>query len=162
MLKSLKGLFGVKEPEKILAPVAGEAIPVTEVPDPTFGDEMLGKGAAIRPLTGRITSPAAGEVVLMFETGHAVSVRTEEGAEILIHIGLDTVNLKGEHFTSHVKAGDMVKAGDLLVEFDKEAIEAAGYDLITPVVICNSDQYQEVIGHTGPVKEGDVLLELKR
>lgn len=164
MLKSLKSLFGAKEKEaeKILAPVEGEAIPVTEVPDPTFAEEMLGKGAAIHPAKGRVVAPADGQVVVMFPTGHAVSIRTSEGAEILIHVGLDTVNLEGKYFTTHVKEGDTVKAGDLLVEFDKEAIEAAGYKMITPVVICNSDEYAEVKKHSGAVKEGDVLLELKR
>lgn len=163
MLKGLKGLFGGKEKEKnqILSPVEGKAVPMSEVNDPTFSQEILGKGAAVIPSKGRVVAPAEGEVTMVFETKHAVSVTTKSGAELIIHIGLDTVNLRGEHFTAHVKAGDHVKPGDLLVEFDMDKIKEAGYDVITPVIVCNTPNYPNMVCHTGKdVKEQDVLIDL--
>ena len=132
-----KKLFG-SAMDEVYAPVAGEAVPVTEVSDPTFGEEILGKGIAFRPTEGQIFAPCDATVDLMFDTGHAVSLVADHGAEILIHVGLDTVKLKGEHYTVHVKNGDKVKKGDLLIEFDPAAISAAGFDVITPMVICNT------------------------
>ena len=117
MFSSLKKMFsgGEKEREKILAPVEGKAVPLSEVSDPTFSQEILGKGVAIIPEKGRIVAPASGVLTVMFETKHAVSVTTDGGAEIIVHVGLDTVNLKGEHYTSYKKQGEHVKAGELLV-----------------------------------------------
>lgn len=150
-------------PASILyAPVAGECVPVTEVSDPTFGQEILGKGVAIKPTEGKVLAPCDGTVEQMFETGHAVSLTSAFGAEILIHVGLDTVELKGKHYTIHAKAGDKVKKGQLLIEFDVEAIKAAGYDVITPVVICNSDDYSTITPHTGTVTNDDPVLELEK
>ena len=154
-------LFGGKSLDAICAPVAGEAVAISEVSDPTFGEEILGKGIAIRPSEGRIVAPCDATVDMMFETGHAVSLVAACGAEILIHVGLDTVNLKGEHYKVIAKNGDIVKKGDVLMEFDKDAIVAAGYDVITPVVICNSGDYgtfQTQVGQT--VTAGDVVIEL--
>ena len=107
MFSSLKKMFsgGEKEREKILAPVEGKAVPLSEVSDPTFSQEILGKGIAIIPEKGRIVAPASGVLTVMFETKHAVSVTTDGGAEIIVHVGLDTVNLKGEHYTSYKKQG---------------------------------------------------------
>ena len=97
----------------------------------------------------------------MFETKHAVSIRTEDGAELIIHIGLDTVNLRGEHFTAHVAQGDHVKVGDVLVEFDMEAIKEAGYDVITPIVVCNTPDFPNMVCHTGmEVKALDPVIDL--
>ncbi len=161
-------LFGsgqAKAPEKwqIFAPVAGEAVPISQVSDPTFGQEILGKGVAIRPSEGKVFAPCDATVDLMFETGHAVSLIASFGAEVLIHVGLDTVNLKGEHFTVHAKGGDKVSKGDLLIEFDKDAIAAAGYDVITPIVICNTPDYAVIEPHTGKtVAPGDVVMELAK
>ena len=147
----------------IVAPVAGEAVLSAEISDPTFGEEMLGKGMAIKPSDTKVYSPVDGTVALVFDTKHAVSLVSESGAEILIHVGLDTVSLKGEHFTTHVEAGAVVKKGDLLLEFDKDAIAAAGYDTIIPVVICNSDDYKDVIRVTGKsVVPGDTIMELSK
>lgn len=162
MLKGLKGLFGGKEKEKkqILSPVEGKAVPMSEVNDPTFSQEILGKGAAVIPAKGRVVAPAEGEVTMLFDTLHALSIQTTAGAELIIHIGLDTVNLKGEHFKAHVKAGDHVKPGDLLVEFDMARIKAAGYDVITPVIICNTPDFPDMTFHTGDVKELDALIDL--
>ena len=145
------------------APVKGEAVPSAEVNDPTFGEEMLGKGMAIKPTEGKVYAPFDGEVALVFDTKHAVSLVSEKGTEVLIHVGLDTVMLKGEHYTTHVEAGAAVKKGDLLLEFDMEAIKAAGYDTITPVVICNADDYKDVIRTTGKqVEPGDTVMELDK
>lgn len=134
---------------------------MSEVNDPTFSQEILGKGVAVVPSEGKVVAPASGEVVVMFETKHAVSIRTEDGAELIIHIGLDTVNLRGEHFTAHVAQGDHVKAGDVLVEFDMEAIKEAGYDVITPIVICNTPDFPNMVCHTGmEVKALDPVIDL--
>lgn len=155
------GLFKKKEDKIIIgAPVKGTAVPINEVSDPTFGEEILGKGIAIQPEDGRICAPADGEISLLFDTLHAVSVTTTEGAELLVHVGLDTVALKGEHFTAHVKTGDQVKKGDLLLTVDLDGIKAAGYDVITPMVICNTDDFEKVEPVTGAVNVADTVLEL--
>lgn len=107
MFQGIKKLFGGKKEEgQILAPVAGQAVPLSEVPDPAFAQEILGKGVAILPSENEFKAPASGEVTVLFETGHAVSIRTESGADVIVHIGLDTVNLKGQFFITHVKQGD--------------------------------------------------------
>ena len=162
MFKSLKQMFGGSNAKKqILAPVSGRVVPMSEVNDTTFSQEILGKGVAVVPSEGKVVAPASGEVVVMFETKHAVSIRTEDGAELIIHIGLDTVNLRGEHFTAHVAQGDHVKAGDVLVEFDMEAIKEAGYDVITPIVICNTPDFPNMVCHTGmEVKALDPVIDL--
>lgn len=162
MFKSLKQMFGGSNAKKqILAPVSGRVVPMSEVNDPTFSQEILGKGVAVVPSEGKVVAPASGEVVVMFETKHAVSIRTEDGAELIIHIGLDTVNLRGEHFTAHVAQGDHVKVGDVLVEFDMEAIKEAGYDVITPIVICNTPDFPNMVCHTGmEVKALDPVIDL--
>ena len=162
MFNKLKEAFGMGNRKSvILAPVQGEVCPLNEVSDPTFGEGILGKGVAIKPDKGRIVAPVDGVVTIMFDTKHAVTITSDSGAEILIHIGLDTVNLKGEHFTSHVKAEDRVKAGDLLVEFDLPKIKEAGYDVITPVVICNSDNFPNLTTITGKtVNELDEIINI--
>ena len=162
MFSSLKKMFGGKEEKKtVLAPAAGKAVSLKEVNDPTFSQEILGKGVAIIPSEGKIVAPADGTISVFFETKHAVSISAENGAEIIVHVGLDTVNLKGEHFTAHKQQGHKVKAGELLLEFDMEAIKAAGYDVITPVIICNTPDFPDMVCHTGQdVKELDTIIEL--
>lgn len=159
MLESLKKLFGANDKHiKILAPVKGRSVPLKNVPDPAFSDGMLGQGMAIEPADGRLVAPVNGKVLGIFRTCHAVTLLSEEGVELLIHIGLDTVKLEGEHFTPHVKKGDMVKPGDLMMEFDVAAITAAGYNLITPVLVCNAGDYSAVSGIEGAVEElGDFI-----
>lgn len=153
-------LFG-KSLDEIGAPVAGEVVPVSQVNDPTFSEEMLGKGIAIRPAEGKVVAPCAATVDMMFETGHAVSLIADNGAEILIHVGLDTVSLKGKHYTVHAKNGDKVEKGQLLIEFDAAAIAADGFDTITPVVICNSADYKTVETVTGKtVAAGEAVIRL--
>ena len=154
-------LFGKQEDKiEIAAPVAGEAVPVTQVNDPTFSEEILGKGIAIRPTGNEVVAPCDGTIEMMFDTGHAVSLTSTQGAEVLIHIGLETVKLKGTHYTTHAANGDQVKKGQLLISFDREAIAADGYDTITPIVICNSDSFAQVECHTGAVQAGDTVLTL--
>lgn len=152
--------FG-KTKNVLCAPVSGETVALSEVNDPTFAMELVGKGIAIRPSANTVVAPCAGTVDMVFETGHAVTLMAPWGAEILIHIGLDTVNLKGAHFSAKVKAGDKVEKGDLLIEFDREAIKAAGYDTVTPMVVCNPDQFKTLDGHIGKtVAAGDPVMEL--
>lgn len=165
MFKSLKGIFGGKSEQAytVGAPAKGKAVPLSEVNDPTFADGLLGKGAAVIPSEGKIYAPVDGTVGMMFETKHAVSLSTEYGAEILVHVGLDTVELKGKYYEGHVKAGDQVKAGDLLISFDIDQVKAAGYDVITPVLICNTDDYAAVEGVTGSdVTPGDTIIKITK
>ena len=148
---------------EIGSPVKGKAVPISKVSDPTFGEEILGKGVAIQPEEGKIYAPADGTIEMLFDTKHAVSMTTTEGVELLVHIGLDTVALKGEYFTAHKGNGDAVKKGDLLISVDLEAVKAAGYDVITPVVVCNTPDYQAVEAVTGSdVNPGDTVLILKK
>ncbi len=145
----------------VYAPLSGKAVALSEVSDPTFGEEILGKGAAIIPSDGRVVSPVNGTVETVFDTLHAIGLKSEEGVELLIHIGLDTVKLGGKHFKAHVKSGDKVTAGTLLVEADLEKIKGEGYDVITPVIVSNSFDYGDVLAVTGKdVKAGDDLLKV--
>ncbi len=147
--------------EVLGAPIEGEAVVSAEISDPTFGEELLGKGMAIKPAVGKVYAPVNGTVTMVFDTKHAISIVSEGGAEILIHVGLDTVSLNGAPFTIHVNADDKIKKGDLIAEFDMEAIKAAGLETITPIIICNSDDYKEVNRFTGKmVKPGDDIMEL--
>lgn len=147
--------------EIIGAPIEGEVVVSAEISDPTFGEEMLGKGLAIKPAVGKVYAPVDATVGMVFDTKHAISLVTEGGAELLIHVGLDTVSLNGAPFTIHVNADDKVKKGDLMAEFDMDAIKAAGLETITPVIVCNSDDYKEVKRFTGKqVKPGDDIMEL--
>lgn len=147
----------------IAAPVKGEAVALSEVSDPTFGEGMMGKGIAILPTEGKVYAPADGEISLLFDTLHAVSMVTTDGAEILIHIGLETVALKGDGFEGHVKTGDQVKKGDLLITVDLEKLKAAGYNTISPVVICNTDEFKDVQGiGKGQVQPGDPIIKITK
>ncbi|EHD21096.1 MULTISPECIES: PTS beta-glucoside transporter subunit IIABC [Brenneria] len=149
--------------QSVGSPIAGESLPLEQVGDQTFASGLLGKGIAIKPQSGRVVSPVNGTVASLFKTNHAIGLESDEGTEILIHVGIDTVKLNGQHFTAHVKTGDAVKQGDLLVEFDYQAIEAAGYDITTPVIITNSDDYIDVLpAAQGAVSEQAPLLTLVR
>lgn len=163
MFKSLKGKLGKKENKSMFlaSPIKGEAVTIDKVNDPTFAQEMLGKGVAIKPDEGKVVSPISGEITVLFETKHALSIKSNDGIEILIHIGLDTVNLKGECFKTYVKAGDEVKVGDLLIEFDKDKIEMLGYDTITPMIICNTFEYEDVkVVKRGYIYREENVLEI--
>lgn len=143
------------------SPVKGKAVPLSSVNDPTFSEGMLGKGVAIQPTEGKIYAPADGTIGMVFDTLHAVSLTTKEGTEVLIHVGLDTVKMNGEEFTGFVHAGDTVKKGDLLLEVDLDKVKEAGYDTITPMLICNTDEYAAVNGLDGKeVKPGDDVIAI--
>ncbi len=156
------GLFDFmkgKKDNELSAPVKGECIPISEVADPTFAEEILGKGIAIKPTDGKFYAPADGVITTVFPTGHAIGMSTPDGAEILIHVGLDTVQLKGEHFNVLAKADQNVKKGDLLLEADIEEIKKAGYDTVTPMLICNSADYAKVdCKKDGSVEHGDTVI----
>ncbi|MED4227772.1 beta-glucoside-specific PTS transporter subunit IIABC [Neobacillus cucumis] len=148
-------------PVEVVSPIKGEIVPLSEVKDQVFSSEAMGKGVAINPSEGKVFSPVNGEVTLMFKTKHAIGLTSEDGAQILIHVGMDTVELDGKHFTAHVNQGDIVKAGDLLVEFDVEAIKAAGYQVVTPIVVTNTPDYQEIkVLQAGQVDKNEKLLVL--
>lgn len=128
----------------LLAPLGGNLLPLETVADLTFASGILGKGTAILPVTGDVVAPFSGEVMTLTETRHAIGLRSDDGIELLIHVGLDTVKLRGEHFTALVKPGDRIMPGDRLLTFDLQAISAAGFDLTTPIIICNSEAYAAV------------------
>ena len=158
---NLRKILGKEEKTVIIiaSPMEGEIIPLSKVSDPTFAEEMLGTGVAILPQRERIVSPVNGTVVQVFDTGHAVTLVSDEGVEVLVHIGLDTVKLQGGPFTKIAKDGQVVRVGDVLVEFDEKAIIAAGYETVTPVVICNSGDYWQFERASNQlVKEGDKLI----
>lgn len=147
---------------EIFSPLKGTAVPLEEVEDEAFSSGVLGNGAAVEPSEGKLYAPADGVVDNIFDTKHAIAITTDSGAELLMHIGMDTVKLNGEHFTSHVANGDKVKKGDLLISFDIDAIRKAGYKTITPVVICNSDEYGSVeLIAKGDVMPGAAFLRIK-
>ena len=155
-------LFG-KKTDDFYAPMAGKAVPITEVPDPTFAECMLGNGIAIEPVDGKVYAPCDATVDMMFTTGYAVSLVAACGAEILIHVGLETVSLEGKPFTIHVANGDEVKKGQLLLEADLEAIKAAGLPTITPMLICNTDDYPTFNTFVGKdVTNADVVIALAK
>lgn len=140
----------------------GKAVTLQEVNDPTFNSGMLGQGVAIVPSEGKIYAPADGEIAMVFETLHAVSMTADNGVEILVHVGLDTVELKGKGFEAHVKAGDQVKKGDLMLTVDLDAVRAAGYDIVTPILVCNTDEYAAVEGLAGKeVVPGEDVVKIQ-
>ena len=140
----------------------GTVVPLAEVKDEAFASGALGDGIAIEPIDGELVAPADGEISSTFETHHAVGMTTADGAELLMHIGIDTVKLGGMHFTYLVNEGDKVKKGQPLIRFELEAIKAEGYPVTTPLIVCNTDDYAAVAAKaSGTVKQGDALLELK-
>ncbi|MGC1020733.1 PTS beta-glucoside transporter subunit IIABC [Pantoea agglomerans] len=149
--------------DDILSPMTGTVLALDQIPDPTFASGLLGQGAAIIPSDNKVIAPFAGEVASLFQTRHAIGLLSHSGVELLIHVGIDTVRLGGKPFTAHVKVGDTFSAGDLLLEFDRQAILDAGYDLATPIIITNSDEYPEVMTVAGTaVTAGTPLLSVTR
>lgn len=148
--------------EVISTPLNGEIQSLADISDQAFASGALGKGVAIKPTEGKLIAPVNGTVSALFGTNHAVGILTEHGAELLMHIGIDTVQLDGKFFKAHVSQGDKVEAGQLLIEFDIAEIEKAGYDTITPVVITNDDKYQRVeVVEQGNIQIGQPLLDLE-
>lgn len=156
-----KKIWGKTEGIPVFAPCAGKVLALQEVKDPTFSAEILGQGVAIVPFDGKFYAPADGMVTTVFPTGHAAAIKTSDGAEVLLHIGLDTVKLNGKHFTIRAEEGQQVKKGDLILEADLEAVREAGYDTATPIVISNTEIYDKVeIADAEEVAAGDVILRL--
>ena len=144
---------------QVESPADGKLEPLSQVKDETLASGILGKGAAVVPDNGRVVSPVNGRITSVFPTGHAVGIVDENGVELLIHIGIDTVKLEGRYFTAHVKDGDVVRKGDLLVEFDRRAVEAEGYDTVIAVLVTNSQEFLDVIpAQAGAVKAGQQLF----
>ena len=150
------------EKNTVYSPLTGKAIPLTEVNDSTFAGEVLGKGAAVIPEKGEVCAPFDGTVETVFETKHAIGLRSDDGVELLIHIGVNTVELEGKYYETHVNEGDRITAGQLLVSFSMEDIRKAGYDITTPVIVTNSDDYQEVCQEkTGEIRKLEKILTVK-
>lgn len=153
-------LIETKENE-IYNPIEGTIIPLNQVKDKTFAAGILGNGAAIVPEVGRVIAPFYGQVATVFDTKHAIGLVSDAGIEVLIHIGINTVELEGKYFTVHVKDGDNIVPGQVLVEFDQEQIKQAGYDMTTPIVVTNSDQYETMTSlKEGKAKELEAILSL--
>ena len=146
----------------VCSPMNGELVELSKVPDATFADGVLGQGVAILPSEGKLYSPVDATVASVFDTKHAIALMTDSGAEMLMHVGLETVTLNGKYFTPKVKDGDKVKAGDLLLEFDLDAIKKE-FKTFTPVLVTNADEFTsvDVIKASGPVKVGDQLYTAK-
>lgn len=137
----------------IKSPLKGNLKDIAEVNDKVFSEGIMGKGVAIEPVEGKVIAPFDGKIEALFNTKHAIGLKSEDGVEMLIHIGIDTVNLEGKYFTAYVENGQEIKAGDLLVEFDIEAIKNEGYDIITPVLITNVEEYKDIL----PIKAGKIV-----
>ena len=145
---------------RISSPVRGGVVPLKDVPDETFANQVLGPGVAVLPEDGEIKAPFQGTVLSVFETGHMIALRSKEGLELLIHVGINTVELKGIHFKTLVQQGDSVRTGDKLLEFDRDALLAAGYNIVTPMVITNSGENQKVmVTAERNVNFGDCVME---
>lgn len=144
-------------------PIKGEVIKLEKVPDEVFAQRMLGEGFAVDPDQGAVYSPIDGEIRALFPTLHAIAMETDEGLELLIHIGIDTVELNGEGFTSNIKLGDRVKRGDLLIQFDIDLIKERGKAPVTPIIITNMDKVKGIEFEYGRKKVGDraMTIELK-
>lgn len=140
----------------IESPVKGELIPLSEVSDPAFAEGILGKGAAIKNPEGRVIAPFDGELAVFFDTKHALVIKNKEnGLELLVHVGIDTVKLNGEHFTAYKKQGETVKKGDLLLTFDEKAI-AEKYDTVTTLVVTNHEEFEDIT-----ITADDALIRVK-
>lgn len=161
-IKNTKNVETVSE-RVISAPLEGKVIPLTEVPDETFAQKIMGDGAAIIPSVGKVYSPVNGEIIMIFDTLHAIAIKSEEGLEILIHVGLDTVKLNGKYFKSNIKQGDKVNKGQLLLEFDNEKIKELGYNTVTPIIITNTNDYSKItVTKNNSLKIEDSLMSLNR
>ena len=151
-----------RQPQRLGAHLAGTVVPMEQVQDEAFASCVLGEGVAIEPTEGKLYAPADALVDNLFDTHHAIGLVTGSGVELLLHIGIDTVKLGGQHFTAHVKTGQKVKKGDLLISFDLEAIKAAGYLCTTPMIVCNTDDYAAVKTLAdGTVAPGQDLLQVE-
>ncbi|MGN8647530.1 PTS sugar transporter subunit IIA [Gracilibacillus sp. HCP3S3_G5_1] len=161
----LKNLFKKKEANTdLIAPLAGKVIPLDQVPDQVFSKKMMGEGVAIEPVDKQVVSPIDGEVVDVFKTKHAISFKTDGGAEILIHMGLDTVELDGKGFDIQVVNGQKVKKGDPLATFDIAAVTAEGYKTVTPIILLNGEEFEmtNIASEQDVVAGEDVLFHIEK
>jgi len=145
---------------KLDSPLEGEAVDLSEVPDPIFAGAKLGPGAAVKPTGNTVYAPADGTVLTVQKSGHAIGLNLDNGVQLLIHVGLDTVELGGEGFDVHVEKKQRVSAGDKLISFDADFIKSKDYNLITPVVVTNAKKFGSVSGATGAVTPSDELLQV--
>ena len=157
-------LFGIGKKKEIVisAPISGKVKPVSSLKDETFSSGVLGPGIAIAPEGGHVVAPADGTLDQMFDTGHAFSMTTANGVELLVHVGLDTVRLKGKHFTRIKKTGDSVKTGESLIEFEESAVRSEGYDTTIVVVVLNQDHFKNIrFADEGSIQAGNPLVWLE-
>lgn len=155
-------IFPITEKGVICSPLTGKAIPMSEVPDDTFAAEVLGKGMAVIPSEGKVVAPCHGEISTLFDTKHAIGITTKDGVELLIHVGVNTVELNGKYYEAHVEQGDQVKPGQVLLTFDIQKIQEAGYPVETPVIIANTDDYKNVDGlKNGEIRCMEPLIKLE-
>ncbi|EDS18939.1 PTS system, glucose subfamily, IIA component [Thomasclavelia ramosa DSM 1402] len=149
------------EPYRISAPVAGKVIDIKDTNDQVFNSEALGKGVGIIASEKQITAPIGGQIVSFFPTKHAVGIKTDKGVELLIHVGIDTVELNGKHFISMKKQGDTVVRGDILLKVDFDAIREAGYDPTVLMVVTNTAQYAQIKCNLGNKSNNDIIIEIE-
>lgn len=147
---------------EIISPMTGEIVAIEDVPDKVFSEKMVGDGLGIEPVEGIVTAPFDGEVVSLFPTNHAIGLRTKNGIELLIHVGLDTVDLKGEGFERIVEENQKVKKGDLLLKFDIDFIKSKEKSIISPIIITNMDMVKELDKSKGKVEKGkDIMMKVR-
>ncbi len=156
------GIFKKNKGLEVKAPLTGKVVDLTDVPDEVFSKKMVGDGVAIKPSEGKLVAPVAGTIKQVFPTKHAIGIETEEGVEILIHIGINTVELKGEGFEALISEGDQVKVGDQLLNFDLDYIKENASSTITPILITNMDDIKglEVVATDKVVAENDEILKI--
>lgn len=156
---SVENVDSKQDDKAVYSPLEGKLIPMTEVPDETFASKALGEGMAVIPEKGCVYAPFDGEVEMVYDTGHAIGLVREDGMEVLIHVGINTVELGGKYYTAKVSNGQKIKKGDLLLEFDMDEIAKAGYSLVTPVIVTNSDEYEGLtFKEHGRVEPGDRII----
>ncbi len=154
--------FKKEKSVEIIAPMTGTIIDIEDVPDKVFSEKMVGDGLGIEPTEGVVTAPFDGEIVSLFPTNHAIGLRTKGGLELLIHVGLDTVDLKGEGFERLVEENQKVKKGDILLKFDIDYIKAQGKQVISPIIITNMDIVKDLDKFNGKIEKGkDILMKAK-
>ncbi|WDF02099.1 beta-glucoside-specific PTS transporter subunit IIABC [Shouchella hunanensis] len=164
VVENKKEIVASGKEKAINSPLKGELVPLKDLSDPTFAQEIMGKGVAIEPTENRIIAPISGEVMVLPDSQHAIGIKGDEGEEILIHIGIDTVSLKGEHFKAFVQVGDRIEVGELLITFDREAIKEAGFQTVTMIIVTNTPDYLDVLpmNESGLIFEGEQLLTIIR
>ena len=156
---SVENADSKQDDKAVYSPLEGKLIPMTEVPDETFASKALGDGVAVIPEKGCVYAPFDGEVEMVYDTGHAIGLVRKDGMEVLIHVGINTVELGGKYYTAKVSNGQKIKKGDLLLEFDMDEIAKAGYSLVTPVIVTNSDEYEGLTRKEhGRVEPGDQII----